>query len=82
MNLAWASAAFSYFLVGYYMKYIPGDIYVNNIYGGIIELIACVLIAGISHKFGSKSAIILSFLLSFSSCIFLTGILIDDEKTE
>lgn len=56
MNLAWASASFSYFLVGYYMKYIPGDIYTNIIYGGIAEIVSCVLIAIFAQYYGSKLA--------------------------
>lgn len=37
MNLAWSAASFTYYMVGYYVKYIPGDMYMNVIISGIAE---------------------------------------------
>lgn len=39
MNLAWSASSFNYYMIGYYFKYIPGDIYLNVMYAGIAESI-------------------------------------------
>lgn len=31
MNITWAASAFTYYMTGFYVKYIPGDIYTNVI---------------------------------------------------
>lgn len=31
MNLAWSASSFGYYMVGFYLKYVPGDLYTNVI---------------------------------------------------
>ena len=36
----WCYAAFNYYLIGYYVKYFPGDIFVNFLMMTVAEVIA------------------------------------------
>lgn len=49
-SILWAVAAFNTFLITFYLKYIPGSIYVNNMYFSGSDLIGF-LLAGISFRY-------------------------------
>ncbi len=38
MNVAWSSTSFGYYLISYYLKYIPGDIYTTIILASLSEV--------------------------------------------
>lgn len=46
----WMTAAFNTFLITFYLKYIPGSIYVNNMYFSGSDLVGF-LMAGIAFKY-------------------------------
>ena len=35
MLVAWGSASFSFYLLNFFIKYMPGDIYINSIISGL-----------------------------------------------
>jgi len=37
MNVAWSSTSFGYYLISYYLKYIPGDIYTTITLASLAE---------------------------------------------
>ena len=39
MCLAWSTTAFSYYMIGFYVKYIPGDVFTNVMVSSISELV-------------------------------------------
>jgi hypothetical protein len=39
MNVAWSAASFSFYMVNYYLKYLPGDMFSNVIIAGVSEAI-------------------------------------------
>lgn len=57
MAYMWSAISFSYYMLAIYMKYLPGNIYTNNISSGSAELLAYVC-AGLLY---SKFKIRLSF---------------------
>jgi MFS family permease len=63
MNLAWSSAFFTYYMVGFYVKYIPGDIFTNVILSSLSEASACFLSGCVANLIGTKHTLILSFLI-------------------
>ena len=50
MVIQWSVGSFNYYLISYYMKYINGIIFVNNIFSSLSECIAYVLSAFIAAR--------------------------------
>ncbi len=67
MNVAWSSVSFGYYLISYYLKYIPGDLYTNVILSSIAEMASAFSSGWISKKIGNKNTLIISYM---TSCIF------------
>jgi len=64
MAIIWGVTAMNYYLISYYLIYIPGNIYVNTSIATISELLAQA-ISGIVYVYvGEKWSFILSFALS------------------
>ena len=62
MSVVWASSTFTYYMVGFYIKYIPGDIYTMVIVSSTAELVACFLSGILSTLLGTKKCLFVSFL--------------------
>lgn len=43
MNIVWISASFIFFLLGFLVKYMPGDIYINSLISGLSAFIMLAL---------------------------------------
>jgi len=63
LNLAWSAASFTYYMVGFYIKYIPGDIYTNVIVAGIAEALITLQSGFTANKIGTKLTLVLSFAM-------------------
>lgn len=63
LNLAWSAAYFTYYMIGLYVKYIPGDIFTNIIITSISEASACLISGFVANRIGTKSTLLLSFLI-------------------
>ena len=61
MTTFWTASSFSYYMITFFLKYIPGNIYVNTSLSAIAEIIAYV-VSGFFMKF---MGIKLSFMLAF-----------------
>jgi Na+/melibiose symporter-like transporter len=61
MSLSWSAASFTYYMVAYYLKYIPGNIYVNIILSSLAEAIIILSSGFIAKALGSKTTLFLSF---------------------
>ena len=71
MNFCWASVSFAYYLIGYYMKYLPGDIFTNVIYGGLSELVSSLLAVYIAEKYSSKFSLSIFYYQAGISAILI-----------
>jgi hypothetical protein len=60
MNVAWSSAFFTYYMVGFYVKYIPGDVFQNVIFSSISEALACFATGFVADYFGTKPTLLLA----------------------
>ena len=69
--IIWSSVSFSYHMNNIYVKYLPGDIYVNMIVSGIADTTASLISSYIGYKIGLKNGLIIGFVLSFISGFFL-----------
>lgn len=76
MILCWGSVSFSFFVLSFFMKYMPGNIYLNSIVSGF-SCIAFLFSGPMSKRFDIKWILCMSFALAFMSSItlaFLTQI--------
>jgi hypothetical protein len=64
MTVIWSVASFNYYLITFYMKYVPGDIFINSTIGCFAELFGDILSAVLLQWFGYKLAFIISFILA------------------
>ncbi|CDW88264.1 organic cation [Stylonychia lemnae] len=75
--LAWCASSYSYYMIGFYLKYVPGDIYQNYIVSAIAEAIACQVAGPLAIKYGSSKTMTASFILGGTFGLLLSFI---DEK--
>lgn len=71
MTVFWSTSSLNYFIITFYLKYIPGNIYTNTSLACIAEIIAYVVIGFIMDKFGVKLSFIISYILAATGGIFL-----------
>jgi len=62
MNLSWAAAYFSYYTIGFYVKYIPGDVFENVTISCLSEAASCLISGVIASFIGSKLTLFLCFM--------------------
>ena len=62
--LIWAVSIFNYYLIHYHMKYIPGNIFVNNAVASIAEIVSDMFPALFLDRLGIKLSMLLSLILS------------------
>lgn len=72
MIALWTTASFGYYLIGYQLKYITGDFWVNNVTSQITEIIANSLSTVIFKVFGLNITIVISYALSLAGMLSLT----------
>ena len=62
MSVMWSSAGFTYYLMGFYVKYIPGDLYLNATLAAFADCFACLFAGLVARKTGSKNAFTFCFI--------------------
>ena len=71
MTVFWTTSSLNYFIITFYLKYIPGNIYTNTSLACIAEIVAYIVIGFIMDKFGVKLSFIISYILAAVGGIFL-----------
>jgi len=79
MSFQWANCSFSYYMLIYYIKYMPGNIFTNTFCSGGADVLACICSGFIYHKLGIKKSF--QLLLSFAVGGGI-GIIVIDETPE
>ena len=64
MIIGWSVSQLCFYLISYYMKYIPGSIYTNVLVSQTAEIIAALTIAFLSSFLSPKANLFFSFLIS------------------
>lgn len=67
----WVAAQYSYNMIGFQLKYIPGDIYINTMAACVSEGLAIVLSAFFMAKLNYKISLVVFLLLGGMSCLYL-----------
>lgn len=64
MSFLWGITAMNYYIIYYFMKYVPGNLYVNMSVSTISELIAYIVSGIIYTYLGEKKSFFISFSLA------------------
>ena len=75
----WANQSFSFYMIIYYLKYLPGDIYKNSFASGGADVVSGLVAGFLYSKIGLKNSF--STLLSLSIAGGLIIILMGDSAT-
>ena len=78
MCLVWCSASFGYYLIGYDLKYIKGDKYINGIISSSSECVAFVTAGILIDKVGIKPTLIFSYVVAIAGMLSL--VLVDTQS--
>ena len=64
MILSWSASSFCFYIIGFYIKYIPGDIFVNMITTCIADVISSIVAGVIAQYIGTQRTLFGSFAIS------------------
>ena len=64
MTIFWTTSSLDYYLVLFFLKYVPGNIFVNTSLSCIADLLAYGISGVLMSKFGVKLSFIISFVLA------------------
>ena len=71
MTIFWTTSSFNYYIMTFYLKYIPGNLFVNTSLSSLSEVAAYLASGLIMQKLGVKLSFIISFILAAAGGIFL-----------
>ena len=71
MVFVWISSSFGYYLIGYDLKYIRGDIYNNTYSSSGSELFAFLLSGFLYKRLGLKMVLLISYVVSLAGMLAL-----------
>jgi MFS family permease len=69
--LAWSASASCFYIIGFYIKYVPGDPFKNVIVISIGDALSSIAAGSISQGIGAKNTLFLSFSLADLGAIAL-----------
>ena len=67
----WVTISFNYYLIGLFLKYLPGDIFANTLASSISELLAVSMSGLLLQWFDIKHAMSCLFIISAASGVWL-----------
>ena len=71
MTIFWTVSSINYYVMTFYLKYIPGSVYLNTSLSCIAEIIAYIGSGLVMNTFGVKLSFIISFILAGAGGILL-----------
>ena len=71
MTVFWSAGSFNYYIITFYLKYIPGNVYVNTSLSCIAEVLAYIGSGLLMNVFGVKLSYICAFILAAAGGILL-----------
>ena len=70
-TLIWSTGFFNYYMLNFEMKYIKGNVYVNNMASGISELVSLTMPFCFLEKFGIKLFLLMSLMATIVGGVFM-----------
>jgi len=72
MSFFWAACSFSFYMLGFFMKYLKGDIFVNTLMGAGGEMLAVPIQGFMYYKLGPKKTLTIAFGIGFIGSLLMT----------
>ena len=75
MAYMWSACSFTYYMIAFQLKYLPGNIYTNSYASGSSELVAIAIAGYVYAKLGIKLSFSIAFIISAFGglCILFIG---------
>jgi len=67
----WAAALFSFNLLSFYVKYLPGDLYQNSIMMGFSTLVGGIMYVSLQQRFGTISSFTIVYAISLMGAVLI-----------
>lgn len=74
MSFFWASVSFSFYMLGFFIKHLKGDIFVNSYMGGLGEMLAVPIQGIVYYKKGPKFTLSLAFGIAFLGSVLMLSL--------
>ena len=71
MTVFWSSSSFNFYLLTFYLKYIPGSIYVNACLACVADIVGHMISGYIAKVFGVKPAFLIAYIMGTIGGIML-----------
>ena len=71
MAIFWTVSSFNYYIITFYLKYIPGNVFVNTVLSCTAEILAYGCSGVAMKKFGVKLSYMISFIVAATGGILL-----------
>ena len=71
MTVFWTASSFCYYLMSFYLKYIPGNIYLNVCLACMASIVGHCCSGFVMKAFGIKLAFVISYVLAGAGGLFL-----------
>ena len=79
MISVWTAASFGYYLIGYQLKYIRGDFFINGLVSSSSEIAAYITSGTLLRVVGIKNTLQFSYLIGFLGMFFLLVTTTDNQ---
>lgn len=79
MSMLWTASSFNYYLITFFLKYIPGNIFLNTSLASISEIIAYAASGVLMTKVGTKISFMISFALAAVGGVLLASFFSSEE---
>ena len=66
LSIIWSSVSFAYYILAFYIRYLPGSIYSNTLASALSEILATFLSAVLFSKIGETRTFVFAFGSSFA----------------
>ena len=71
MIILWVSACVNYSTIGFYMKYVPGTIYINFAVSGVSEILAHVVVGSLYVKLTPRWTFFIGYVIALAGGVLL-----------
>lgn len=79
MACVWLSASFNFYLIGYQLKYLKGNLYINGIVSSLSEIVAAVTTSVFLYNLGIKYSLVVSFGIAAAGMLCLIFVKTENE---
>lgn len=74
MTYVWVAGSLCYFMTGYYIARMPGDIFFNYYASGTADIVACLITGSIYNRLKGRKTFMLGFLVSTLGALLIVFI--------